>query len=356
MYTQIKFCYILKRFKHYDKKYLLENKICNSYKNKNNEDNKNIDSLFNPNDSKEDIIYVHSNTYVNNINDNEIIKDDNIDVRISKKKEQNERIQNRIIAGLNSNTKMKENLKNLIISKNKKLYLCIKCNSLIEKSKLDKANCNFDKSCTSRSFFYCKRCKLHLCTKCVIYQRGMKCSKNHKYFQKPIITDDSKCFLCDRKKIVPYYECKYCKELICSDCSNGVIGRQNACFNCNNELIWRKCIYATCNRCQKYADCFYYCVCCDYYVCLNCSSLPKNKMCGALHNLREIDLMDSYCCTDKTDKETTDKINDKFCFNYEVLFIGKCSWCNVTIGKNKIWGCLRCSLFLCDTCVKKNSD
>ena len=153
---------------------------------------------------------------------------------------------------------MKENLKNLILSQNKKLYLCIKCNSLIEKGLLDKANCNFDNSCTNRSFFYCKRCKLHLCTKCVVYQRGLKCSKNHKYFKKAINSEESKCFLCNRANMIPYYECKYCKEMICSDCSSGVVGRQNSCFNCNNELIWRKCIYTSCNRCQKLSDCFYY--------------------------------------------------------------------------------------------------
>ncbi len=279
MFTQIKFCYILKRFKQYDKKYLLENKICNSYKNKNNEDNKNIDSLFNPNDSKEEIIYVHSNTYVNNINENEIKKDDNIDVRISKKKEQNERIQTRILAGLNSNSKMKENLKNLILSQNKKLYFCIKCNSLIEKSLLDKSNCYFDKSCTNRSFFYCKRCKLHLCTKCISYQRGKKCSKNHKYFQKPInAKEDIKCFLCNKLNIFPYYECKYCKEQICSDCIAGIPESQHSCFNCNSEIYWRKSIYTACERCQKLSDCFYYCIFCDYSICINCTGLPKKKM------------------------------------------------------------------------------
>jgi hypothetical protein len=79
-------------------------------------------------------------------------------------------------------------------------------------------------------------------------------------------------------------------------------------------------------------------------------------MYGALHNLKEIDLMESYCCADKTDKEKKCRINDKYCFNYEVLFSGKCCWCNVTIRKNKIWGCLRYSFFLCDKCNKRNSE
>ena len=107
---------------------------------------------------------------------------------------------------------MKENLKYLILSQNKKLYFCIKCNSLIEKTLLDKSTCKFDTSCTNRSFFYCKKCKIHLCTKYVVYQRGMKCSKIHKYFQKPVNTkEDIKCFICTKSKNFHYYEYKYAK-------------------------------------------------------------------------------------------------------------------------------------------------
>ena len=359
LFTQIKFGYILKRFKKYDKKYLLEAQIqkCNINKNANNE-NENQDNiiktnsklLFNPNESTDEI-NINSNT--NEIeNNNEIVVND-INSKMSKKNEQNERIQSRILAGLNSNTKMKENLKNMILSQNIKLYFCIKCNSIIVKTLLDKSNCNFDKSCTNRSFFYCKKCKLHLCTKCVVYQRGMKCSKNHKYFQKPVNTNEEiKCFICNKANIFPYYECKYCKEQICSDCASNSSTRQNSCFNCNNELTWRKCIYTSCNRCNKMTDCFYYCICCDYYICINCSSLPKN-MCGSLHKLEEIDLTKDYCSTDTNNQE---KKNKFYCYNYEVLFNGKCCWCNTTIGKKKIWACLRCSLFLCDKCVKRNNN
>ena len=364
LFTQVKFAYILKRFKHYDKKYLLEFQTSNFIKNIQNKNeelekqeinlNNNPNILLNPEEDKEEINIIHSSTMVDK-NESEI-KIDDIDSKISKKKEQNERIQNRILAGLNSNTKMKENLKNLILSQNKKLYFCIKCNSLIEKTLLDKSNCYFDKSCTNRSFFYCKKCKIHLCTKCVIYQRGMKCSKNHKYFQKPVNTQEElKCFICNKAKIFPYYECKYCREQICSDCANSGSVRQNSCFNCNNELTWRKCIYTSCDRCHKLLDCFYYCVCCDYSICINCSSLPK-KMCGAFHNLEEIDLMKNFCITDAINDSQPKKVNKIYCYNYQVLFNGKCCWCNITIGKSKIWGCIRCSLFLCDKCYKKNLD
>ena len=348
IYTQLKFCFILKRFKQYDKKYLLEFQKFNLNKN-----DKNINKIeINQNENEEEINILHSNT-LQDKNDNEI-KIDDIDSKIAKKKEQNERIQSRIVAGLNSNTKMKEDLKNLILSQNKKLYFCIKCNSLIEKTLVDKANCNFDKSCTNRSFFYCKKCKLHLCTKCVVYQRGMKCYKNHKYFPKPVNTnEDIKCLICNRAKMYPYYECKYCKEQICSDCSFPPSIRISSCFNCNNELIWRKCIYTSCDSCHKLCECFYYCICCDYFICINCSSLPK-KMCGALHNLEEIDLMNNYSFTDNDNQSLS--INKYYCYNYPVLFSGKCSWCNITIGKGKIWACTRCSLFLCDKCIAKNNE
>ena len=346
LFTRIKFCYILKRFKRYDKKYLLEFQVYN--KNDNNTNKIEIDSKEN----EEEIDIIHSSTLIDK-NDNEI-KIDDIDSKMTKKKEQNERIQSRILAGLNSNSKMKENLKNLILSQNKKLYFCIKCNSLIEKTLVDKANCNFDKSCTTRSFFYCKKCKLHLCTKCVVYQRGMKCYKNHKYFQRPVNTEeDIKCLICNKPNNFPYYECKFCKEQICSNCSIPPSTRVSTCFNCNNELIWRKCIYTSCDRCHKLCECFYFCVCCDYSICINCSSIPK-KFCGALHNLKEIDLMNDFCFNDNDNQSF--QFNKYFCYNYPVLFSGKCSWCNITIGKGKIWSCLRCSLFLCDKCVKKNSD
>jgi hypothetical protein len=359
LFTQIKFCYILKRFKNYDKQYLLETQKYNINKNKNGEkENEEINInnskiLFNPNEDIDEMKILHSDTTIEeNENENQI-KGDDIDLKISKKKDYNDRIQSRILAGLNSNTKMKENLKNMILSQNKKLYFCIRCNSLIDKTLLDKSNCNFDKLCTNRSFFYCKKCKLHLCTKCVVYQRGMKCSKNHKYFQKTINTNEEiKCFICNKANNFPYYECKHCKEQICSDCASDSSTRQNSCFNCNNELTWRKCIYTKCNRCNKICDCFFYCICDDYSICINCSNLPK-KMCGALHKLEEIDLMENYCSTDQINQE---KINKIYCYNYEVLFNGKCSWCNSTIGKIKIWACLRCSLFLCDKCVKRNND
>ena len=357
LFTQIRFSYILKRFKKYDKKYLLEAQKYNANKNINieneNQEKNQINNSKILNESIEEIKILHSDTTIEEKENENQIKGDDIDIKMKKKKEHNERIQSRILAGLNSISKMKDNLKNMILSQNTKLYFCIRCNSLIDKTLLDKSNCNFDQSCTNRSFFYCKKCKLHLCTSCVVYQRGLKCSKNHKYFQKPVnTTEDIKCFICNKANIFPYYECKHCKEQICSDCAANATTRQNSCFNCNNELIWRKCIYTSCNRCNKLSDCFYYCICCDYSICINCSSLPKN-MCGALHKLKQIDLMENYCFTDQINQETINKI---YCYNYEVLFNGKCSWCNSTMGKMKIWACLRCSLFLCDKCVKRNND
>ena len=250
------------------------------------------------------------------------------------------------MAALNSNTKMKDNLKNMILTQNKKLFFCLVCNTILEKTLLDKANCNFDSKCTSRSFFFCKKCKIHFCTKCIIYQRGMKCFKNHKYFPKPVNPNEEiKCFLCNKPKMFPYYECKYCKEQICSECSDGVTVKQNSCQSCSNELIWKKCLYTECDRCHQPVDCFYFCICCDYSICMNCSNLPKNK-CGALHDLEKIEF----------DLDDQEKYKKGFCNNYEARFDGKCSWCNITIGKTNMWACLRCSLFLCEKCYKKGDE
>ena len=338
LYSQIKFAYILKKFKNYDKKYLLEKQKAN--KNiKNNINDKNIISNQENNEIKEE----DGEEEINNIN-NENTSVDNIETRISKKKEQNEAYKSRILTALNSSTKMKDNLKNMILTQNKKLFFCLVCNNtILEKTLLDKANCNFDSKCTSRSFFYCKRCKIHFCTKCVIYQRGMKCFKNHKYFPKQVNpNDDIKCFLCNKSKMFPFYECKYCKEQICSECSDGVLVKQNTCNSCSNELIWKKSLFSQCDRCHQMIDCFYFCICCDYSICMNCSNLPKNK-CGALHDIEKIEF-------DLDDKE---KYNKGFSNNYIIRFDGKCSWCNITIGRTNMWACLRCSLFLCEKCYQK---
>ena len=310
LFSQIKFCFILKKFKFCDKKYLLEFQKANK--------------ISKSNISKEELS-------LNDEND------------VSKKKEQNEAYKSRILSALNSNTKMKDNLKNMILTQNKKLFFCLVCNTLLEKTLLDKATCNFDSKCTSRSFFFCKKCKIHFCTKCIIYQRGLKCFQNHKYFPKPInANEDTKCFLCNKSKVFPYYECKYCKEQICSECSDGVNIRQNSCQNCNNELNWKKCLFTECDKCHKLSECFYFCICCDNSICLNCSNNPKGK-CGALHDLEKIEF----------NLDEPDKYKKRFCDNYEILIDGKCSLCNITVGKTPMWACLRCSLFLCDKCFKK---
>ena len=331
LFSQIKFCFILKKFKLYDKKYLLEKQKVNKIAKNDNSD----EDLSLNNDNKDD----NEIKDENNINQNK----NNIENRISKKKEQNEAYKSRILSALNSNTKMKDNLKNMILTQNKKLFFCLVCNTLLEKTLLDKSTCNFDSNCTSRSFFFCKKCKIHFCTKCIIYQRGLKCFQNHKYFPKPVNTnEDIKCFLCNKSKIFPYYECKYCKEQICSECSEGVNVRQNSCQNCNNELSWKKCLFTECDKCHKQSECFYFCICCDNSICLNCSNNPKGK-CGALHNLEKIEF----------DLDKPYKFKKRFHDNYEILIDGKCSLCNITIGKTTMWACLRCSLFLCNKCFKR---
>ena len=75
---------------------------------------------------------------------------------------------------------------------------------------------------------------------------------------------------------------------------------------------------------------------------MNCSNNPKGK-CGALHDLEKIEF----------NLDEPDKYKKRFCDNYEILIDGKCSLCNITVGKTPMWACLRCSLLLCDKCFKK---
>ena len=95
LYTLIKYCLILKRFKEYDRKYLLETQKYNPNKGKNiNNDNKeqnlnNNSNLILPNDSAEEIKIVHSETYIHKDNLNEIqVKDDDLEVKIKKKNDE----------------------------------------------------------------------------------------------------------------------------------------------------------------------------------------------------------------------------------------------------------------------------
>ena len=74
LFTQIKFSYILKRFKQYDKKYLLEYQKTNFNKNLDKDSEKqenNIDNNKNllgiPNESEEEIKVLHSSTLIDKI-------------------------------------------------------------------------------------------------------------------------------------------------------------------------------------------------------------------------------------------------------------------------------------------------
>ena len=275
----------------------------------------------------------------NNDNKNNII--DNNDSQ----KNKNEELKNKMLIKLNENSKKKETLKNFIMTHYLKLYTCIICNYLLKRTQLQEANCKFDSLCTNRSYFYCKKCKTHFCTKCIIYQRGLKCGKNHSFF--PMMVDTTKkinCYICDMTDNFPYYECKFCNEKICSDCATDMNMKENCCFNCNNELCWGRGVYSNCNKCGIFGECFYFCIFCDYNLCLRCYKLP-NKKCGAFHELKLVDV----------EKE---KLNEtgKFINSFLVKFNGKCSLCSGTIGCNKVWSCLRCSLFLCDKCVQKQNE
>ena len=127
------------------------------------------------------------------------------------------------------------------------------------------------------------------------------------------------------------------QRLICSKCSPATQFRENSCSNCNNELTWRRNIYTKCYNCNDFKEYFYYCVFCDYFICLSCSNMPYN-VCGGMHPIEEID---------------KNKVNNIYCYNFLIRYDGKCCYCNINNIENQIWGCLRCCLFLCENCKIK---
>lgn len=350
---QIRFIYSLKRFKNYDKQYLLE---CQKINNNNiiEVDNLNISNdviknddlsqsksstnsniLFRQNDS--DLTDESLNRQSNKIN--HINTKEDIENKIKTIPTINENMNTKILSLFNINTKLREELKQLLLTSNKKIFICIKCNSLLTRILIGKSNCNFDNSCTNRSFLFCRRCKINFCTQCIIYQSGLKCGKNHTLFQNKTGKPLDKCFICEKNNIFPYYECKHCKEQICYMCCIGMETAQNTCQNCNNELIPRRCFHTQCDRCEKFGDCFYYCVCCDFNFCLNCTRIPKNK-CPGFHNIKEIN----------------NDENESYWNSFYVRCCGKCSLCHSSIINKKVYGCLRCSFFLCEECKNKNKE
>jgi len=96
LFSQIKYDFILKKFKHYDKKYLLEKQKANKNIKINNINQDDI--IDNENEINE------TNEIKEDNSDNKI--NDNPETRITKKKEQNEAYKSRILTSLNSNSKI----------------------------------------------------------------------------------------------------------------------------------------------------------------------------------------------------------------------------------------------------------
>lgn len=274
-----------------------------------------------------------------------------VDAKLNEAKKEKEELTNKLLELLNKNNQFKEKFKKLQKAKNIKLYFCPQCNYILDKTVPMKASCKLHHDCTTKSFFFCQKCKINYCTLCVVYQRNGKCSKNHSYFYSKFSdpsqvilqhSQEEHCFLCDSTTARPFYACNYCNECLCGKCMKGQNGKTNNCYNCNGELTWRKRIYSQCNKCMKWKDCFWYCCICDYYLCIEC--YPNTKgFCGSMHEVEMFNL-------DKERRERTLDGRVVFKNNYEMGFLGKCSRCNHTIKDETIAACLRCTMFLCTKC------
>ena len=62
-------------------------------------------------------------------------------------------------------------LKKKINKLNLKIHLCYNCNNILQKTEKLNSNCNFDSKCAKKSFFYCKKCKIHFFNYCIVSQK-----------------------------------------------------------------------------------------------------------------------------------------------------------------------------------------
>lgn len=296
-------------------------------------------------------------------------------LKIGKIKEENEELRKKLTTLLNKNSVIKDECKKILVGKNKKLFLCYRCGNMLQKTNFTEPTCSFDERCMERiqsfqhdkaegqslhsgSLFFCKKCKIHFCTYCIVLQRYLKCPYNHSLYPakqsdfegknaEKIEVKKLKCLGCNKElELFKFFYCSYCKIKICFDCSKGKNGKENTCWNCSNELVWQRGIRSQCNKCSKWRQCYWNCYYCDYLICLECYSVPGNN-CGGFHRLEVVDLE-----KERSDRERIDKVG-KFKNNFEMKFYGKCSRCNHTIHSGKISMCLRCNLFLCTVCINQ---
>ncbi len=261
--------------------------------------------------------------------------------KIKELKKENEILKNKLLELLNKNSIYKENLKKKISLSNIKIHLCYKCSNILQRTEKLNSNCNFDLKCTKKSFFYCIRCKINFCTFCVVYQNYLKCGNNHTLYPSLLNDQGYQCLICSSLKF-PFHICSHCTEEFCFDCSNIGKGKELNCISCSNFLYWRKYIYNQCFKCKKMKPCFWLCITCDYYFCLNCYCISNGK-CGNFHGLKYSNL--EYL------RSITSYRNDLFiCNKYELRFLGRCNKCESILTSGDFYACLRCSLFLCSKC------
>ena len=270
----------------------------------------------------------------------------------------NNAMKSKLVELLNKNTAIKEKFKRTMKFKSLKLYFCPTCNNLLQKTLPTESNCNFDEDCTKRSLFFCRKCQTNYCTTCVLYQRHLKCFRNHSYFPNNTTREKYECLICecDQNQNQPFFACEFCNEFLCNQCVGDLSGKTYTCYNCNYELTWRRRVYAQCNKCMKWKDCYWCCAMCDYIMCLDCYALPRGT-CGSFHQIKMIEL----------DKERKERVLNKsimFKNNFEMSLLGKCSKCNKTFNLKEggeeqgtiIFACLRCKLFLCEECNREINE
>lgn len=283
-----------------------------------------------------------NNEWVNIINNSE-----KEDTKILDLKKKNEYLKNNLLILLNKNSSIREKLKQKLNKLNLKIHLCYKCNNILQKTEKLNSNCNFDSKCQKKSFFYCKKCKIHFCTYCIVYQKYLKCGNNHTLYSSILLNQGYQCLICSSFKI-PFHICSHCVEEFCFDCSSIAKEKELNCVFCSNILLWRKNIFIKCNKCNQFKSCFWYCLSCDYNFCLSCYRI-FNRKCGNFHKLNYSNL--EYL------RSTFSYINNVAYFNkYEMRFLGRCNKCEILLTNGIFFSCIRCSLFLCNKCGKFEDD
>ena len=183
--------------------------------------------------------------------------------------------------------------------------------------------------------------------------------ENKDYFSDDCIVEDEIfralkkmliCPLCEKIYKDPII-CSVCQGVYCQKCIDAFMCKR--CLNeaqktmlvkykcdCGTYLFWRRGLFKKCWKCKIFNNCFWLCIYCKKYYCLNCCKTFKNK-CGLMHELKEI-------CLD--DYRYNEKMYVKDLLINKILLMRF----NCDICKNKFFSrffyCSRCNLVKCLKC------